>query len=440
MNRIIIFLFSFYLCFNCLYLNSIKTSYDWSDVDKVLENAIQSKAFPGCVALIGAQQGVLYTRALGNFTFGVSPPQNPNENPQITLETIFDLASVSKVVAGTTAIAQFYQRGEISLDARIVDILGEEFGVNGKEDITILNCLLHNAGFPADPIPNYWDVKFQCPETSKYYPDEVFTCQSQIYDSLMKQTLQNPIGVIYLYSDLSLITLGYVVGRLAMNLNYIKTSDILPICPIGVRGQELCYFEAYVRKYVFEALGMQHTQYLPDISLWSKAAPTTNDTTYRHKTTQGQVDDGNAYAMGGIAGHAGVFSTASDLYNFMYRLMFPKEVDEIFLNTTTVELFTKEYNHSQSSRALGWNTNDPDVYDQGWSLSCGNMSSKTYVHTGYTGTQLCGDPTRKMFTMLLTNRVYPDATNQQIKQVRQQFNSAACHVFDAANNSSSLSY
>merc|ERR1712146_692635 len=105
--------------------------------------------------------------------------------------------------------------------------------------------------------------------------------------------------------------------------------------------------------------------------------------------------------MGGIAGHAGLFSTVPDLFLFMNAMMFQKPSP--LLNHTTLQLFTTEWNHTQSSRALGWNTNDPDAYDYGWNLSCGTLSPRTWTHIGYTGTQLCADPDRLLFTVLLTN-------------------------------------
>lgn len=126
---------------------------------------------------------------------------------------------------------------------------------------------------------------------------------------------------------------------------------------------------------------MVHTGFLPALDKWPSCAPTENDTDYRHEVMQGQVHDENSYALGGIAGHAGVFSTAPDLFILMNRLMFAQENDD-YLNKTTVKLFTTEYNHTQSSRALGWNTNDPTVYDEGWNLTCGSMSAETFMHLG----------------------------------------------------------
>lgn len=152
---------------------------------------------------------------------------------------------------------------------------------------------------------------------------------------------------------------------------------------------EQCYYEAYVRKFVIGQAGLKHSTFLPHVSVWPDCAPTENDTTYLQRVIQGQVSDGNAYAMGGIAGHAGLFSTAPDALTIMQKWLFAGPSDA-FLNATTSQLWIREYNNSQSSRALGWNTNDPTVDDEGWNQSCGVMfSPRTFMHTGYTGTQVC---------------------------------------------------
>jgi len=255
----------------------------------------------------------------------------------------------------------------------------------------------------------------------KYYPGENFSCQQQIYHSVLNQTLATKVGAQYVYSDLSMITLMYAVGKLAMQLKYINESDLLPNCLMYRTAITQCYFEAYVRKYIVIALNMTDSGFLLPQEKWIRAAPCTNDTYYRHRIDQGKVSDENAYAMGGIAGHAGFFSTVPDLTKFVQAIMFQQYP---LINGSTSKYFATEYNHTQSSRALGWNINDPDVFDFGWDLSCGNFSATTYLHTGYTGTQICCDPTRDVFTILLTNRVYPDPANIKIRKVRQDFNSA----------------
>jgi len=399
---------------------------DWSVVDQILQAGVQDGAYPGCVALVGNKNGIIYERAVGHYTYGATPPFN-SRNPPMAIDTLFDMASCTKVTTTTTAVAQFYQRGELPLHTRIADVLGKEYAQHGKGDITVLNCLLHNTGYPPDPSPNYWDPAFGCPETSRPHPEENFSCQDRIYKSLLAQTLANPVGSVYVYSDLSMITLMYVVGNLAKDLGYVKPTDIIAGCDQGGPGAAQCYFEAYVRRYVFHQASMYDSFFLPPRYEWSRSAPCENDTTYLHKVIQGQVSDGNAYALGGIAGHAGLFSNAPDLWKLMTKWMWAPANDS-WLNRTTAELWVKEYNHSQSSRALGWNTNDPNAPDQGWGLSCGRLSAKTFMHIGYTGTEMCGDPVNGVVTILLTNRVYPSADNNKVGTYRRKFNDAVVEV------------
>lgn len=172
-----------------------------------------------------------------------------------------------------------------------------------------------------------------------------------------------------------MITMAQVVGTLARNLGYVSVADLRSECFSASDpgtysflwkfhqsfSENFCYYEAYVRKYVIEALQLEQTTYLPPNSFASDCAPTENDTLYLNRVIQGQVSDGNTFASGGISGHAGLFSNVQDLSVFMHRLMFAKENDA-FLNRTTVQYFIKEYNHTQSSRALGWNTNDPGAF------------------------------------------------------------------------------
>jgi CubicO group peptidase (beta-lactamase class C family) len=307
--------------------------------------------------------------------------------------------------------------------------------VNGKEPITILNLLLHNSGFHSDPNPFWNTPKFNCPETRNQLPALSLSCSTQIYNSVLTQSLQNPIGSTYLYSDLNYITLMYIVGVLADTKGYITPDDLQPYCQgiVDNGGKRQCYFEAYIRKYVLVPVGMTNSGFRINETKWPNCAPTVNDTTYLHNTYQGKVSDGNAYAMGGLAGHAGFFSNVDDLLSLL-NLYLLAPAQSIFLNSTTVDFFIKEYNHSQSSRALGWNTNDHTVPDQGFSQGCGSLSFRTYMHTGYTGTLICVDPDRGLIVLLLTNRVYPTPTTQNahlISVTRTQWTTAVQKAYDA---------
>jgi CubicO group peptidase (beta-lactamase class C family) len=230
-----------------------------------------------------------------------------------------------------------------------------------------------------------------------------------------------------------MITAMYVVGKLAQQLGYVRPSELLHACAASLHPNNpaitQCYYEAYVRKYVVSPLNLQSTGFLPPKRVWKDIAPTWNDTSYRHLVIQGTVSDGNAYALGGISGHAGLFSTILDTARIAHKLMYCSPNDP-YVNRTTVDFFTRAYNLTQSSRALGWDTNNylMDSY-----RGCGNLSSNAYYHTGYTGTEVCCDPSRKIFTILLTNRCYPDSTSTlpAIQIVRQQFNNAVKSVIDS---------
>jgi CubicO group peptidase (beta-lactamase class C family) len=150
---------------------------------------------------------------------------------------------------------------------------------------------------------------------------------------------------------------------------------------------------------------------------------------------QGQVSDENAYALGGIAGHAGVFSNVYDLMKLMRALVFAPSYSGRFLNASTVAHFTTVHNVSQSSRALGWDTNN---YIANTYRGCSQLSSSTFTHTGYTGTQLCGDIEREIITILLTNRCYPVKAAQMdtIHTVRQEWNDAVLAIYNSMHNTS----
>jgi CubicO group peptidase (beta-lactamase class C family) len=136
--------------------------------------------------------------------------------------------------------------------------------------------------------------------------------------------------------------------------------------------------------------------------------------------------------MGGISGHAGLFSTVDDLITVSRSWLFAPPASSKFLNSTTTKLFITQHNHSLSSRAIGWNTNSPDAPDHGWEFVCGTLSPRTFLHTGYTGTMMCLDPDRGVGVVLLTHRVYPEAiSSAKIHEVRKQFTTKVQQIVDA---------
>lgn len=433
-------------------------------LNKILQQGIEDSTYPSVAAIVGKGDEVLYSNALGHLTYS-------SDDPATTLETHFDLASLTKVFSTTSAVALLYQQGIISIDDRVVDYLGDEFKVNGKEAITIENCLLHNAGFSPDPDPCYWYPEFACPNTDDEYPAEDFSCMDQVWTSLMNESLNTPPGAAEVYSDLSFITLQMVVGTVAMNKQLVTPADFLPQCLTAVTQVNssivtgstydydpvttVCAFEAFVRQNVFQrSTGtggdqepwLPSSSYLPPPELYSQCAPTMDDTgegSYTHRRLQGQVADGNCYGMGGIAGHAGVFSTAPDVAKFMKYMITTRDgssqAASNFLNASTIQLFTTIKNVTQSSRAYGWTTNsfrDSDNADYGYDHSCGSMSGDTFMHIGYTGTCMCGDPKSSLWSVILTNRAYncqqqkcPTELSDAVKTVYRKFNSVAAESF-----------
>lgn len=399
---------SIFLCF-ALLTSGIADSDSrrkYKSLDEILDGGVTNKVYPGAVGVVGNLDGLVYGNAVGRHSYDKS-------DTTMKLGTIFDLASLTKVVSTTSAVALLYQNGYLGLDTNIGSILGNAFMNGGKENITVLNCLLHNAGFAPDPVPWYWDPTFGCPNTAHESPEEDFSCLDPlIYSSFLTETLVTPPGEAYVYSDLSFITLQMVVGTLVLQNKLVPDGSMAQCLALqnSARSAEdtptpqerVCAFEAFVRTEVFhrpadtgsstagaaEQAWMPSTGYLPAQALWPHCAPTLNDTgagSYTHKRLQGQVADGDCYAMGGIAGHAGVFSTAPDVATLARyylsqtgatqgnvqhadrtQLPWPKLHSEhsatmTFLNATTVKLFTTVHNTTQSSRALGWSTNSPLV-------------------------------------------------------------------------------
>jgi CubicO group peptidase (beta-lactamase class C family) len=440
-----------WLLFVFLFISPILTlnNGNWDELDDILNRAIVNGAFPGAAAIVADESGVLYYRTVGYTTY----PSDGSPLVPMSSDILFDMASVSKVIACTSAVALLYQGGIIPSLSLCVSHILPEYGVKGKEGITIENLLLHNSGLKPDPVPGYFTKQFGCLETDNYHPNLAYTCMDQIYKATMEQPIVNPIGEVYAYSDLSMISLMYVVGYYVHKYRLVLDDDLMPTCKKhGSEGGFLsCYYEAFVRNYIIEALNMSNSKFITidNVKSINKSlcAPGWNETTgYRHEIIQGYVSDENAYANGGISGHAGLFSSIMDVYKFCREMMFPspyikgnrksKKLIEnasaqySFLSPSIIELFTTIKNATQSSRALGWDTNYghkpyPEEYH-----SCGTLSPETYLHLGFSGTQICMDPKRKLFTILLTNRVYPDKDNNKIRDVRAEFNAAVQRIYD----------
>jgi CubicO group peptidase (beta-lactamase class C family) len=290
---------------------------------------------------------------------------------------MFDLASVSKVVATTIMAMVLYERGLLDLESPIVGVLPEFRGDDARrQEITFQHLLAHSSGLPA------YEKLFQRAKTKDELLAEAFAVELK-YDP----------GTHAEYSDIGFILLGVALERVAEE-------------PL----------DQFCQRQVFGPLGMSHTTFNPAPSRRMQIPPTADDKTFRGRVIQGEVQDENASVMGGVAAHAGVFSTASDIATFAHAML---HGGTPLFRPETVALFTRRQNSpSGTSRALGWDT------PSGQSQSGKYFSRSSFGHLGYTGTSLWIDPERQVSVTLLTNRTWPDCSNQAIKEIRPRFHDA----------------
>lgn len=363
---------AFLVWLNCGRQQTLKTndqtrylSNIFFEADSLITKAISDSAFPGAVLLVSKGGKIVYQKAYGHFTYDLY-------SPGVSVNSIFDLASVSKVVGTTTAAMMLIDKGELNLDNKVIKFL-PEFNNNGKEDITIRNLLLHNSGLAA---------------FKKYY--DVYSKAGEVINDIMNLTPEQEPGTKYVYSDLGMITLQKVIER--------------------ITGKSM---DEYLNENLFKPLGMNSTMYNPAAELKYKCLPTEFDNFYRMRQLQGEVHDERAYMLNGVAGHAGLFSTAPDLAKFLQMILQKGSYEgRQLIKPETVELFIKKQSE-QSSRALGWDTKSPEGSSAGKYFSL-----LSYGHTGYTGTSVWTDPLINTFVILLTNRVYPTRNNNKLSKFR----------------------
>lgn len=446
------------VCANIVHAKTTAISTTWQeDVRRILSEGVENRAFPGAVAAVRmGSGGETFFWAVGRHRY------DPDAIEMSVNETIFDLASLTKVTATTTSAMLLYQQGHLSIHDDVAALFPEGFVRNDerKSRITVLHLLLHTAGFPPDPTPvSFCAPSFGCPETHEPPEDRrlTFSCLPRAYKSILAQKLDRLPGEAFVYSDISMITLSFVIGFHARTRQLVSNDDLRRDCvdfatratatradSEDVEPIDQCFFEAFARRHVFEHV-LQSSLHRPRAffgfrpdTFVERSAPTWNDTEqgfpgecvrpFRQRVLQGEVSDGNAFAMGGVAGHAGVFAGVRELVDFLGMILYASEETSLGITADTAKRFTTVWNASQSSRALGWDTNN---YVTNTYRGCGNFSNESFTHTGYTGTQLCADPVNDVMTVLLTNRVYPRADNEskaKIHHYRQEFNNA---VFDA---------
>jgi uncharacterized protein YbbC (DUF1343 family)/CubicO group peptidase (beta-lactamase class C family) len=324
-------------------------------LDDAIDQAIRKDQIPGAVLLIGHNGQIVYRNAYGQRS--VTPTAEP-----MTLDTIFDCASLTKVVATTSALMKLFEQGRLRLNDRVTDYLPDFQG--GKSDITVRHLMTHFSGLRPDV-----DLE---PAWSGY--------ETGIHRALIDKPA-GPPGARFVYSDINFILLGEIVRRLS--------------------GETVA---DYAAKNIFQRLGMRDTLFRPPEALHPRIAPTEVLKT-DHLTLRGVVHDPTARYMGGVAGHAGLFSTAGDLARFCQMMLDGGvwEGTQIF-SRLTVEKFTTPQSPPDQPilRGLGWDVDSPFSGERGELFPIGS-----YGHTGFTGTSLWLDPKSNTYVILLTNAVHP---------------------------------
>ena len=332
-------------------------------ITAILRAGVRDSAFPGAVAIIGDRTGAVVTTSAGHLDWQPSPV--PDET------TIWDMASLTKVVGLTSAMMLLVEGGRVDLSAPVQRYV-PEFQGKWKDSVTIRHLLTHSSGLPA------WRPLYKEAESPA---------------AALALAIATPLdtlpGVRMVYSDLGVIILGDVVAR--------------------VSGRTL---DAFLRERVFGPLGMAETQYRPEAALRPRIAPTEVDP-WRQRHLRGEVHDENAFALGGVAGHAGLFSTGRDLVRLARMYLNAGELDgRRFVAAATITRFTTAQDPALSHRALGWET--PNGTNSAGRL----MSARAFGHTGFTGTSIWMDPGRDLFVILLTNRVNPTRERRAIGAIR----------------------
>lgn len=338
-------------------------------VDSLMRVAIHRRAFPGASVAIGREDVVAKLAGYGHYTY--------DRERAVSENSVYDLASLTKVIATTTAVMKLYEEGRIDLDAPLARYL-PEFGRRGKNRVTVRQVLTHQTGL----IP--------------YRPFHRMgvTSREQLIEAIMNEELQYRPGSDTRYSDLGMISLALAIER--------------------ITGQD---FATYARENIFEPLGMASTGFRGTGLTDEAVVPTEFDDGFRVRLLQGEVHDEAAWLLGGTAGHAGLFSTAADLARFAHMMVNDGQIHgRQFLKPETIHLFTTRVNPRGSTRALGWDTRSTE----GYSSAGTKFGPRSFGHTGFTGTSMWFDPDEKLYVIMLANRVHPTRENNRHVQVRSE--------------------
>jgi CubicO group peptidase (beta-lactamase class C family) len=358
-------------------------------VDAIVEAAASARAFPGGVLAVGRDGALVHLRAFGRLSYDPGAAE-------VATDTLYDLASLTKVVVTTTLSMILVDEGKLDLDAR-VHAFFPAFSAPAKEGVTVRHLLTHSGGL------QWWAPLYKEVKGKKAYLERI-----------VAMDLAYEPGAKTVYSDLGIILLGDILER--------------------VSGTA---FEELAQKRVFQPLAMKDSRYRPPAALLERIAPTENDP-WRGRVVRGEVHDENALALGGVAPHAGLFATAPDLAHLAQALLDGGTFGgRRIVSRATVELFTERAGIPVSSRALGWDTPTDESGlrsstpgQPGYSSAGSLLSARSFGHTGFTGTSMWMDPERGLYVILLTNRVHPTRENNKIRDTRALLADAVVRALD----------
>jgi CubicO group peptidase (beta-lactamase class C family) len=363
---------------------------EWLAIDSIVRDGIARKAFPGAQVLAIQNGEIKYHKAFGHFEY------DPKSLP-VSLESIYDLASVTKISAATVSIMKLYEQGKVDIEKTLGDYLPSMRGSN-KAELKLTDILLHQAGLPAGI--NFWgktlDPKTKRP-SSDYYsdvPKPGFTTPvaSGLYlrndweDTMMKMIADAPLGAKgkYVYSDIDFILLGKIIE--------------------AVSGMPL---DEYVRQTFYEPLGMTTTGFKPFVHFGiERITPTEEDNYFRRQLMRGYVHDESAAMFGNVSGNAGLFSNAYDLSLLYQMLLNGGELNgQRYLKKETIDFFN-QYHSDISRRGYGFDKPEKDNASRKEPYPSALASPETFGHTGFTGTCVWVDPESKLVYIFLSNRVF----------------------------------
>lgn len=368
-------------------------------IDSLALDGIAKKAFPGCVVLAAHKGEIIYHKAFGNYEYGPSP--------KMSAESIFDLASVTKISAATVSVMKLYEEGKLDLNKTLGDYLSWLKGTN-KSNLTIKDILLHQAGL--SPFIVFYKETLDAtgkPSSSLYSatskPGFTIRVADKLYmrndwpDTMLDRIAKSPVTTKnkYVYSDNDFILLGKIVEKIS--------------------GLTL---DQYVQKNFYNKLGMYSTGFNPRKRFQEECiVPTETDNYFRYQTVRGDVHDEGAAMFNGVSGHAGLFSNAYDL-SLLYQMLLNGGTlnGERYLKAETIKLFTA-YNSDISRRGYGFDKPEKDNDKRDEPYPSALSSPETFGHTGFTGTCVWVDPKRELVYVFLSNRVYPTRDNPRLSRM-----------------------